>query len=125
MKKLFSTVVITMFLLVAFTGAAFAAQGGMPAAHGVEGPPFGPAFGEAVSDLAQEYPGAVADHVTDDCLGVEVDIMGMPETPGLPAAHKVTGAEFGAAVSAWAQTDPFGLVEHVGGRAPATDYLSR
>jgi hypothetical protein len=49
MNKLFNVVVITMFLLVAFTGVVFAAQGGMPAAHGVDGK----TFGEMVSELAQ------------------------------------------------------------------------
>jgi hypothetical protein len=123
MNKLFNVVVITMFLLVAFTGVAFAAQGGMPGAHGVDGPPYGPAFGKAVSELAQEDPAALVEHVTGCCPDVEVETE--TEGMGLPAAHGVDGKTFGGLVSALAQTDPATLVAHIKGCAPASDYLRR
>ncbi len=41
-------------------GAAIAAPGGMPAAHGVDGK----TFGAAVSNLAKADPGALAAHVS-------------------------------------------------------------
>lgn len=39
------------------------------------------------------------------------------KTTGNPAAHGLTGREFGAAVSALAKTDPAALVAHVRGLA--------
>ena len=119
MKKLLSLFVLTVVLSVAFTGAAFAARGGMPAAHGVEGPPYGPAFGEAVSELAQDYPGAVADHVTGCCPEAEAEAMGMP------AAHGVEGPPygptFGEAVSELAQKYPGAVADHVTGCCPEAE----
>jgi hypothetical protein len=59
MKKLITTLALTAAMLLP-AGAAFAAPGGMPAAHGVDGP----TFGAAVSGLAQADPGALASHVS-------------------------------------------------------------
>ena len=82
MKKLVFALVLSVLVASAFSSVAFAAQGGMPAAHGADGRTFGslvsggraggmPAahgvdgatFGYLVSSLARMYPGAVADHV--------------------------------------------------------------
>jgi hypothetical protein len=88
--------------------------GGMPAAHGVSGK----TFGEAVSGLAQTDPEALAEHVSSkpdtpngDPEALEVDESDM--AGGMPAAHGLTGEDFGAAVSGLAQTDPEALAEHV------------
>lgn len=115
MKKLFGICLITMFLLVGFTGAAFAARGGMPEAHGVDGR----TFGEAVSEKAQEYPGAVADHVTGCCPEAEDEA----EAKGMPAAHGVDGRTFGELVSALAQEDPGELADHVSANAQGIPAL--
>ena len=114
MKKLVSLFVLTVFLSVAFTGVAFAAQGGMPGAHGVTGQE----FGELVSGLAQTDPAALVAHITGCCPEAETEAM------GLPAAHDMTGAEFGAAVS---QMYPGALADHVSSYAqgmPAAHGLS-
>ena len=62
MKKAMMIAVFVIVLAVIFTIPAtlFAAPGGAPAAHGVDGK----TFGGLVSDLAKMYPGAVADHVS-------------------------------------------------------------
>ena len=90
---------MAMLLMVGTSTAAFAAQGGMPAAHGVDGK----TFGGLVSDVAMADPGALADHVSGNVGGV-------------PAAHGLSGAGFGAAVSGLAQSDPGALAGHVSGR---------
>jgi hypothetical protein len=107
MKKLVSLIVLTVILSVAFTGVVFAAQGGMPGAHGVDGE----TFGGLVSDLAQEDPAALVEHITGCYTEADAEAMGMP------GAHGLTGAEFGAAVSALAQMDPGALADHVSGNA--------
>lgn len=48
MKKLVIAVILSVLVASALSSVAFAAQGGMPAAHGVDGR----TFGEAVSSLA-------------------------------------------------------------------------
>lgn len=60
MKKLVVFVSAAVLALAVMAAPAFAAPGGMPAAHGVSGHD----FGKAVSSLAQSAPGAVAAHVT-------------------------------------------------------------
>jgi hypothetical protein len=89
--------------------------GGMPAAHDLTGQK----FGEAVSALAKSAPGAVAEHVAamkgdvesedEDEEEEEAEEMG----GGMPAAHGLTGAEFGAEVSNLAQSAPGAVAEHV------------
>lgn len=75
---------------------------GLPAAHGVDGEE----LGELVSELAQEEPGALADHVSSSAAG-------------LPAAHEdeagdpLSGYGFGQAVAGLAQEDPSTLAQHV------------
>jgi hypothetical protein len=57
----FSICVLALVMAIAIgIPAAFAQEGGMPAAHGLSGAE----FGAAVSDLATSEPGAVADHVS-------------------------------------------------------------
>lgn len=121
MKKIFSMIVITLFLSVAFTGVAFAARGGMPEAHGATGAE----FGAAVSGLAQEDPAGLVEHVTG--CDAEVETADEAEAMGMPAAHDLTGAEFGEAVSGLAQEDAGALADHVSGNAqgmPAAHELS-
>jgi hypothetical protein len=119
MKKLVSLIVLTVVLSVAFTGVAFAAQGGMPGAHGVDGE----TFGGLVSELAQENPAGLVEHVTGCCPEVEMEME--TEAMGMPAAHGVDGKTFGGLVSALAQMDPAALVAHIKGCAPMTDYMDR
>jgi hypothetical protein len=59
MKRLVTTLALTAAMLLP-AGAALAAPGGMPAAHGVDGR----TFGAAVSGLAQTDPGALVSHVS-------------------------------------------------------------
>ena len=59
MKRLLAVIALVATMML-HAGAAFAAPGGMPAAHGVDGP----TFGGAVSGLAQTDPGALAGHVS-------------------------------------------------------------
>jgi len=62
MKKVVRPILVCMIVVamtVVFASVTFAAPGGAPAAHGVDGK----TFGGLVSGLAQSYPGAVADHV--------------------------------------------------------------
>jgi hypothetical protein len=105
--KVISRVVLGISLSLALTvplaTTALAAPGGMPAAHGLSGEE----FGAAVSELAQSYPGAVADHVS----GRD----GMSMAGGMPAAHGLSGEEFGAAVSELAQSYPGAVADHVSG----------
>ena len=119
MKIFVTLIVLTVILSVAFTGAVFAERGGMPEAHGVPGRD----FGAAVSELAQEDPAALVEHVTGCCPEVEIEME--TESMGLPAAHGVDGRTFGGLVSALAQTDPAALVAHIKGCAPMTDYMGR
>jgi len=67
--------VVALLTLMAIAPAAFAGQGGKPAAHDLEGSE----WGKAVSDLARTAPGAVADHIEDqkgapDMAAHEVDV---------------------------------------------------
>ncbi|MDG6256093.1 MAG: hypothetical protein QCH35_00685 [Methanomicrobiaceae archaeon] len=102
-KKLFTA---TFLLLVAgMVGTAAAAPGGLPAAHGVDGP----TFGSLVAGLAQTDPGFLAEHASS-CNQVENS-----HTGGLPAAHGVDGRTFGSLVAGLAQEDPAALVAHVTG----------
>jgi hypothetical protein len=60
MKKIsISIVAASLFVMMAF-GVSFAAPGGMPAAHGVDGA----TFGTVVSGVAQTAPSALANHVS-------------------------------------------------------------
>jgi hypothetical protein len=56
--------------------------------------------GDLVSELAQENPAILADHVSS-------------KAAGLPAAHGVSGYTFGQAVSGLVQEDPGALVNHI------------
>jgi len=61
-KKVLRPILVGMVvvaLTLVFASVSFAAPGGAPAAHGVDGK----TFGELVSQLAQSYPGAVAEHL--------------------------------------------------------------
>ena len=63
MKMVSKIPLVTVVLVLALTLGStviFAATGGVPAAHGVDGE----TFGSLVSDLAQSEPGAIAAHVT-------------------------------------------------------------
>jgi hypothetical protein len=59
-KKSLVFAVVLAVIVLAMAAPAFAAPGGMPAAHGIDGK----TFGAAVSALAQSAPGAVATHVS-------------------------------------------------------------
>lgn len=52
-------ILLLSLVVMMLAGAASAAKGGMPAAHGVDGK----TFGAAVSGLAQTNPAALAEHV--------------------------------------------------------------
>lgn len=113
MRKFYLTFAVVLVMILALSSVAFAG-GGMPAAHGMSGA----AFGGAVSALARTNPGALAAHVggrveTESETETEMDI---EEAGGMPAAHGVTGAQFGSAVSGLAQADPAALAAHVRGR---------
>jgi len=61
-KKVLRPILVCMIVVamtLVFTSVIFAAPGGAPAAHGVDGK----MFGGLVNDLAHTYPGAVADHL--------------------------------------------------------------
>ena len=102
MKKVFRPILVCMIVVamtVVFASVTFAAPGGAPAAHGVDGK----TFGGLVSELAQSYPGAVAEHVSN------AGGNGM----GMPALHGVDGKTFGELVSALAQSYPGAVADHV------------
>lgn len=99
MKKLMSGVVLAMLVSVMVFGAALAAPGGQPEAHGVDGK----TFGSVVSSAAQSSPGAIADHVSN--AGGNGN--------GMPAAHGVDGKTFGSVVSNAAQSAPGAIADHV------------
>jgi hypothetical protein len=103
MKKLFIAVILSVLVASALSSVAFAAQGGMPAAHGVDGR----TFGAVVSGLAQSDPGALAAHVSGGRAGGNAGGMGMP------AAHGVDGQTFGWLVSQLAQMYPGAVADHV------------
>ena len=63
MKKLL-VVLVVISLMMVFASTAFAAPGGMPGAHGVDGP----TFGGAISARALECPIGLAGHVSG-CFG--------------------------------------------------------
>ena len=48
--------------------------------------------------------------------GMMILSVGSAYAAGMPAAHGLSGREFGGAVSGLARTDPQGLVQHVSGR---------
>jgi hypothetical protein len=98
MKKVLFAILIAALLV---SPALAAPSGGIPAAHGVDGPTFGP----LVMALATSVPGAVAEHILDSVL----------MAAGLPAAHGVDGKTFGGAVSGLATTDPAALAAHARG----------
>jgi len=100
MKRLSLVVVVALMLVVMVFGSALAAEGGNPAAHGVDGRD----FGGAVSSLAQSDPGALASHASGGKAG------------GMPAAHGVDGRTFGGAVSGLAQSAPGAVAGHVSGK---------
>jgi hypothetical protein len=100
MKKFTVSFLFALTIATFAFGAAFAAPGGMPAAHGVDGQ----TFGYLVSNLAQSDPGALAYHTSGGQAG------------GMPALHGVDGQTFGALVSNLAQTAPGVLAGHVSGR---------
>ena len=100
MKKLSVSLVLTLVLAVLVANVAFAAPGGAPDAHGVDGR----TFGGAVSGLAQSEPGALAEHTSGGMAG------------GMPDAHGVDGRTFGAAVSGLAQSAPGAVAGHVSGK---------
>jgi hypothetical protein len=60
LKKLVRSLMLATALAAMVAVPALAAEGGAPAKHGVDGK----TFGYLVSQLAQSYPGAVADHVS-------------------------------------------------------------
>lgn len=64
MKKAIVLLILLVLLVTAFTSVAYAAPGGMPAAHGVDGR----TFGGVVAGLATTNPLALADHVAG-CFG--------------------------------------------------------
>jgi hypothetical protein len=97
--KMALVMVLTLSLLV--VSPAFAAGGGMPAAHGVDGK----AFGGLVGSTAQSSPGAIADHVSSSNSG-----------GGAPGAHGVDGRTFGELVSWLAQSWPGAVADHVSGK---------
>jgi len=100
MKKLSVSLVMTFVLAIMLASVAFAAPGGTPAAHGVDGQ----TFGAAVSGLAQSAPGALAEHTSGGMAG------------GMPDAHGVDGQTFGWAVSNLAQSAPGAVGAHAGGK---------
>jgi len=122
-KKVLSFL-LTFGIVLIFSVSALAMSGGAPAAHDLTGEE----FGAAVSALAQSEPGAVAAHVankpvvpngnteeteaeeteTEESEAEESEMAG-----GMPAAHGLTGKEFGAAVSALAQSEPGAVAAHV------------
>jgi hypothetical protein len=102
MKKLVVTFVVAFALVLASFTPVSADPGGAPGAHGVDGR----TFGSLVSGLAQMYPGAVADHVSNSG----------GNGGGMPAAHGVDGRTFGAAVSGLAQSAPGAVASHVSGK---------
>jgi hypothetical protein len=59
LKRLITTLALTAALMIP-AGAALAAPGGMPGAHGVDGR----TFGGLVSGLAQSDPAALVSHVS-------------------------------------------------------------
>lgn len=59
MKKTVVVLVLVLLLTLAFTSIAYAAPGGMPELHEVDGR----TFGEVVSGLAQMDPLALVEHV--------------------------------------------------------------
>ena len=101
MKKI-AIVLVLALVLAAFPMSTVSAQGGAPAAHGVDGK----TFGKVVSDLAQMYPGALADHVSNTG----------GNGGGMPAAHGVDGKTFGSVVSGLAQMYPGAIADHVSGK---------
>lgn len=103
MKKLVLALVLSVLVASAFSSVAFAAQGGMPAAHGVDGR----TFGAVVSNLAQSAPSALAAHVSGGRAGGNAGGMGMPAT------HGVDGATFGFLVSGLARLYPGAVADHV------------
>ncbi|MFO7696153.1 MAG: hypothetical protein R6X16_03240 [Anaerolineae bacterium] len=100
MKRTGKIMVLVLALCLVFASTALAE--GAPAKHGV----CGRTFGALVSSLAQSYPGAVADHVSN--AGGE----GM----GMPSIHGVSGRTFGGLVSDLAQSYPGAVADHVAGK---------
>ena len=97
MKKMLVAVVLTVLLASALSSVAYAAAGGTPGAHGVDGK----TFGGLVSARAQDYPGALAEHTSGGRAG------------GMPALHGVDGMTFGSLVSGLAQMYPGAVADHV------------
>lgn len=73
----------------------------LPAAHGVDGEE----FGELVSELAREEPGALVDHVS-------INAAGLPAAIEDVAGDPLSGYGFGQVVAGLAQEDLSTLVQH-------------
>jgi hypothetical protein len=102
MKQTLLVLALAVVLLVLPASMALADEGGMPAAHGVDGK----AFGKAVSAAAKSSPGAIADHVSN----------AGGNGKGMPAAHGVDGKTFGSLVSSMAKSEPGAIAGHVRGK---------
>ena len=112
-KKVLSFV-LTFGILLLFSVTVFAMAAGMPETQGLPGDE----FGATVSALAQSEPGEVAAHVATkpDMQNSNSDELEADESEmagGIPAALSLTGEEFGAAVSALAQSEPGAVAAHV------------
>lgn len=114
MRKRWLSLFVLMALMLSLSATALASEGGAPGKHGLNGRD----FGAAVSALATEDSLALAMHVgggapEETPMAAEE----APEEKGMPALHGLTGREFGAAVSALAQSAPGAVAAHVAGGA--------
>ena len=130
-KKILALLLV-LSIVSLFSVSTFAMPGGMPAAHEMTGRE----FGEAVSTLAKSEPGAVAAHIAEmhvmypdlDDEEIEEEEIELEEEEieeeiekeveetvslGKPAAHGMTGREFGKAVSTMARSTPGAVAAHV------------
>lgn len=101
MKNISLALLAVVLAAILVFGTVLAAEGGVPWAHGLSGRE----FGQAVSELAQSEPGAVAEHIQANKDG--------DKGGGMPAAHGMSGREFGAAVSELAKSEPGAVADHV------------
>ncbi len=99
MKRFSLSLLVALVMTMMIFSSVFAASGGTPAAHGVDGK----TFGGLVSNLAQSYPGAIADHVSN----------AGGNGGGMPALHGVDGKTFGSLVSWLARLYPGAIAQHV------------